>query len=347
MYDKPIYWINELGQEANDYVGKKCANLGEMARIGIPVPKGFALSITAHDIFLKESGIHDEIARILGPSLEEARLSGGSDMTKFEEISQKIHEMIMSQDIPPHLEAQIKAYYQKLCEEYKETNAPVAVRSSGAVSMPGQMETYLNVRGEEAVIYNIKRVWASAYSARAIHYRLTHEGMRVRDAKIGVAILRMVEARSAGVGFTASPSTGDTTKVIIEGNWGLGESIVQGLVVPDVYYISKNPLRVDNVSIGEKLKYYELLAEGTELRDVPLEKRAVPCLQEEEALELAKLAIQLEKHFQTPQDIEWAIDKNSSFPENIYLVQARPAKHIPEKKSSIDTILDILTQRIR
>jgi pyruvate,water dikinase len=347
MYDKPIYWLNELGQDANDFVGKKCANLGEMTRMGIPVPEGFALSLQAHDIFLQGSGIHDAISGQLGPSLEKARASDAPDMESFEGISKQIHEMIKEQEIPSDLESLVITYYRELCERCQVEDIPVAVRSSGAVSMPGQMETYLNVRGAEEVIHNLKRVWASAYTPRAIHYRLTHEGMRVRDAKIGVAILRMVEARCAGVGFTASPATGDTTRVIIEGNWGLGESIVQGLVTPDVYYIAKDPLSVDSVTIGEKLKYYELLENGTELKEVPEEKRSVSCLSDEEAIEIAKIAIKLEEHFQVPQDIEWAIDSRSPFPQNVYMVQARPAKHIPKKKSATDTILDMLTQKMK
>ena len=347
MYDKPIYWLNELGQDANDSVGKKSANLGEMTRMGIPVPEGFALSLRAHDIFLQGSGVHDAISKQLGPSLEEAKASDAPDMQSLEAISKRIHAMIMEQEIPSDLQNLVITYYQELCEKCQVKDTPVAVRSSGAVSMPGQMETYLNVRGEEEVIHNLKKVWASAYTPRAIHYRLTHEGMRVRDAKIGVAVLRMVEARCAGVGFTASPATGDTTRVIIEGNWGLGESIVQGLVTPDVYYIVKDSLSVDSVTVGEKLKYYELLVQGTELKDVPEEKRSALCLDEQEAIEIAKIAIKLEEHFQVPQDIEWAIDSNSPFPQNVYMVQARPAKHIPKKKSATDTILDMLTQKMK
>lgn len=344
-WNDPIYWIEDLRQEANDFVGKKCANLGEMASLGVPVPEGFALSLEASRIFFRESGIEEEISRRLEPikELESQRAAaekhGKEVYKKVDAASGEIRKLIVQQRIPEPLRSQIIDHYNELSEKCRTKNPPVAVRSSGALSMPGQMETYLNIREEDQVLHHLKKVWASAFTRRAISWRLEHEEMSVTDANIGVAILRMVDAVCAGVGFTANPATGDDTSVIIEGNWGFGESIVQGIVTPDTYQVDKKTLKVVDCSIGDKHQYCASMECGTEFIDVPEEDRCKPCFSAEQAVELARTAIALEAHFSGPQDFEWAIDKHTQKP---YMVQVRPAKHIPKAKGSTDKILDLM-----
>jgi pyruvate,water dikinase len=344
MYDQPIYWLKELRADANDFVGKKCANLGEMTHLGIPVPEGFALSVRAYEYYIEGSGAQNKIAQSIMPVLEDV----APELSMIEKVSKEIGKAFTPENIPSNLKEGIRTFYEILCETCKQKDVPVAVRSSGAVSMPGQMETDLNIRGADNVINSVVRVWSSSFTPRAIHFRairrLKRDDMNPSDGRIGVAILRMVMARSSGVGFTVNPMTGDRTKVMVEGNWGIGESIVQGIVVPDVFYINKEKLTLDSMSIGEKLKYYELVESGTELREVPEEKRALPCISEQEAIELGRLALKLEEHFKGPQDFEWAIDRDT---QKLYMVQVRPAKHIPEEKKSTDIILDMLSQRFR
>ena len=178
---------------------------------------------------------------------------------------------------------------------------------------------------------------------RAMAWRLNHDDVDVTDSNIGIAILRMVDAQSAGVGFTANPATGDDDQVIIEGNWGFGESIVQGIVTPDTFYVDKKTLEVTQHIIGEKLKYCASIECGTEFTDVPEDKINEPCFTPEQAVEIAKYAIKLEEHFKGPQDFEWALDKKFQKP---YLVQVRPAKHVPKKKTATDKILQMMVSRM-
>lgn len=340
MYNEPVYWLKELSKDANDYVGKKCANLGEMKNLGMPVPEGFALSIKAYEIFLESSGAKQDVTKCVEPILGQSQL----EMSRVEEASRKIYDIMINRDMPEALRNKITTLYEQLGLELGIIDVPVAIRSSGAVSMPGQMETYLNIKGKEDVIENVKKVWASAYTPRAIYWRLNHKELTLTDASIGVAIIRMIAPRSAGVGFTVHPVTGDRTKVLIEGNWGVGESIVQGLVTPDTFLVHKQDLSLASVSVGNKLKYYELLDSGIELRDVPAGKQNTPCLSEEEAIELTRMANKLEDHFQCPQDFEWVIDRQS---EAAYLVQSRPAKNVPVEKSATDKILDLMLARMK
>ena len=339
MYDKPVYRLNELSMDANDYVGKKCANLGEMQNMGMPVPEGFALSIKAYEIFLENTGAKQDVMKCVEHIIGESQ----PEMAQVEEASREIYDIMVGRDMPEGLRNTIVDLYEGLCQETGMTDVSVAVRSSGSVSMPGQMETYLNVKGKEDLIYNVKKVWASAYTPRAIYWRLKHEELSLTDASIGVAVLRMITPRSAGVGFTVNPSTGDQSQVLIEGNWGVGESIVQGLVTPDTFMVNKADLSIGSVSVGNKLKYYDLLDSGIELREVPEEKRNAPCLRDEEAVELTRMAIKLEEHFECPQDFEWVIDRQSELP---YLVQSRPAKNIQVGKSTTDKILDLMMARM-
>ncbi len=341
-----IYWNEELGQAENDLVGKKCANLGEMTGLGMPVPEGYALSLDASRIYLEQTGVQEKILELIKPiqSMEYPDEEEAPGITQqinknVNEIAQKIEAAILEPEIPGELRNLIVTYYDELCKNCDTPNVDVAVRSSGVLSMPGQMETYLNVRGSEEVLRHIKIVWASAFTPRAIAWRLNHKDMDVTDSNIGIAILRMVDAQSAGVGFTANPATGDDTQVIIEGNWGFGESIVQGIVTPDTFQIDKETLEVTSHIIGEKLKYCASIECGTEFTDVPEDKINKPCFSAEQAIEIAKFALKLEDHFKGPQDFEWALDSKFQKP---YMVQVRPAKHVPKMKTSTDKILDMM-----
>ncbi len=346
-WNKRLYWIEELDQRANDFVGKKCANLGEMADLGLPVPEGFALSLEACRTFLEETGATEEILKCIEPinHMENIGTDSKTDIEfrkKIEEISNEIQEIIVSREIPDNLKNEICRYYTELCDRCGQPELPVAVRSSGVLSMPGQMETFLNIRGEQEVLSHVVRVWASAFTPRAISWRLKHEDMDVTDSNIGVAVLQMVDAECAGVGFTANPATGEDSRVIIEGNWGFGESIVQGMVTPDTYEIVKDGFQVNCCTIGEKTKFCSSLECGTEFTEVPREKQKVLCLEERQAIELARMACLLEKHFTGPQDFEWAMDKRT---RKVFMVQVRPAKHIPQKRSDTDKLLDLVMSR--
>ena len=161
---------------------------------------------------------------------------------------------------------------------------------------------------------------------------------------IGVAVLKMVNARAAGVIFTADPNTGDISKMILEANWGLGESVVGGESMPDTYVIKKEGLQICERKLGAKQKCVTFKELGVGEEETPLHKRSAFCVKDEEVAEVGRLALALEKHFGVPQDAEWAIDEDAPFPENIILLQTRAAV-IVQKKSAVDQVVDLMLKR--
>lgn len=200
--EKLIFWFEEIGKEHNDILGKKCANLGIMTQMGMPVPSGFAISIDAYKKFIKETGAAEEITGYVS-SLGEVK-----ELGQFEEVSRTVSTTIENGKIPKSIEEEINSYYQALCGQVGTVNVPVSVRSSGPVSRPGMFDTYLNVRGEEEVLDKIKRVWSSAFSARAIAYRVS-KGIPVDGDMLGVAVQKLVDACCSGIGLplTLLPAT--------------------------------------------------------------------------------------------------------------------------------------------
>jgi len=332
--EKWVFWLDELGQEHSEMVGRKSANLGEMTKIGAPVPPGFALSMDAYDMFLAQSGALEEIERCL-----QAGDGAATDFGRLTEMSETLRGMLESKPMPLEMAAIILSYYRQMCDRTGVEDLAVATRSAGAVSHPGQYESYLNVRGEVDLLQKIKRVWSSTFNVRSLSASL-RDGAPSAKNPISVCVLKMVNARAAGVAFTADPNTGDTTRIIVEGNWGLGESVVSGETTPDRYVLEKEGLVLHEKVLGEKSRVVNLSATGTREEDLPSEKAAAFCLTDAEVMGIGRLAKIVEAHFDnTPQDLEWAIDDDLEAPDNIVLLQARPAK-LAKKKDPADMILD-------
>jgi pyruvate,water dikinase len=254
------------------------------------------------------------------------------DIGKQMEASRVAKQMIQAEPLPSVIGDEIERHYEALCSRCRALEVPVAVRSSGAVSMPGQMETYLYVRGAADVKRRVVEVWESAFNTRAIAFRL-EKGMPVDRAPIGVAVIKMVNAKCAGVVLTVSPLTGDTDRAVIEGNWGLGESVVSGEITPDHFTVEKATLAIEK-EVHRKPRWVVSTGNGTIKADVPAEMQEEPCLTDAEIHELVRVALGVEKHFGVPQDMEWAVDRDLPFPENVFWVQARPARYTPQKKSA-------------
>lgn len=335
---KYVYWLEELGKDDIYVAGKKCCNLGEMKRAGLTVPPGFALSLDAYERFIRDTGLADKILDLVKKNM--SRLQ--SSVEAFEEISEEIRSRIEAKEMPDDLKEEILSHYRVLCEKCQILDVAVAVRSSGPVSMPGQFDTHLNVRGEEDLLKKVIKVWASSFNGRAMAYRM-QRNMPVESSPIGVAVLKMVNAKASGVMFTLDPVNGDRSRIFIEGSWGLGESLVSGSVNPDKYIVDKVTMEITNRIICEKeVEMVYGPSGGIVAVDVPPERRNVPCLTDEEVLELARLGKALEKHFGRPQDVEWGIDKDLPFPRNVILLQTRPetiwskkeVKPVAEVKSS-------------
>jgi pyruvate,water dikinase len=258
------------------------------------------------------------------------------------EASRAIRGIIESKSMPYDMKKELDAHYDELCSRVGMDQVRVAVRSSGAVSMPGQMETFLNVLGKDAVSNHVIKVWGSAFTARAIAFRI-EKGMEMVRAPIGVAVLKMVNAKSAGVVLTVLPTTGDISKVVVEGNWGLGESVVSGEVNPDHFLVDKETRDVES-TVNQKPKMVVYRSSGTATCDVPQDMQNQPCLSKEEVLEIVRVSLDVEKHFNTPQDMEWVVDFDLPFPENIFWVQARPAKFTKKKEDDAEYIAELMTR---
>ncbi|MGB9628329.1 MAG: PEP/pyruvate-binding domain-containing protein [Thermodesulfobacteriota bacterium] len=340
---KLLFWFEEIGKEYNSIVGKKCANLGEMIRMGLPVPPGFAISIDMYRKFLTETGASMELSQYVA-QLGDLK---DFDITKIDQISHTIQGIIEGKRMPPDLEREISENYERLCQLTGIPNVAVSVRSAGVESRPGMFETYLNIKGIEEILEKIKKVWASAYTSRAIAFRL-NKGLPLLGDELGVAVVKMVNACASGIGFTVDPISGDDTKVVLESNWGLGEGVVSGEGSVDRFVIDKNTLEILERIIGEKSRHVVSKGIGAEWEEVPLEKRSIPCLNDSEIKELARLAIEIEKKLECPQDIEWAIDSDFPFPKNIFFLQTRPAKVVAKKlESTSDQIIDLMAKLYR
>jgi pyruvate,water dikinase len=333
--ERYVFWFEELGKDHHERVGKKCANLGEIAKIGLPVPPGFALSVEAYKKFMVSTNAIQEIRNTI------QKWSGDiTSIEHFNQASKEIRQIVESKEIPLKMKEIILSYYEDLCRRCGHPDVAVSTRSAGPVSHPGQYETYLNVKGKQDLLEKIVKVWASSFNPRSLAFR-SRKGMPIESDPIGVAVLKMVKARAAGVVFTADPNTGDTSRMIIEANWGLGESVVSGELMPDVCILNKESLEIHEKKIGVKLKQVTFKEVGVTEEETPADKRSVFCLNDGEMSEIGRLAKILERHFGVPQDVEWAVDQDSVSPNNIVLLQARPAV-IAQKKAPVDQVVDLM-----
>ena len=320
-----IIWFEDLRKTDVPSVGGKNANLGEMLNAGIPVPPGFAVTAYAYKRFIEETGIANKIYEIINETV-----TNPNDPKQYDEASKKIRELIESTPMPKDIEKAIREAYEELCKRLNN-EVFVAVRSSATAedlpdaSFAGQQETYLNVKGADDVVKNTVKCWSSLFTPRAIFYR-NQKGFAHEKVFISVGVQKMVNPKAAGVMFTINPVTGDPTKIVIEGNYGLGEAVVSGAVTPDDYIVDKDTLKIVDRRIAKKtVQYIRDPETGKTVHvEVPEDKQEQPCLNDEEIVKLAELAKRIEKHYGKPQDIEWAIDKDLPFPQNIFIVQSRP-----------------------
>lgn len=341
MEKKLLYWFEELDETYNDIVGKKCANLGKMLKLGMNVPPGFALSLDMYREFIKETGLELRLNRYIA-GLGDLKNAG---VRVFENISKDMRNFIEGQEMPKRLREMILENYHRLCELTNVEDLPVSVRSAGTESRPGMFETYLNVKGDEDVIDKVKRVWASSFTPRAISFRIRKELPLLSD-ELGVAIVKMVNARCSGICFTVDPVTGDDTKILIEANWGLGEGVVSGAESVDGFVIDKASLDIINSHIGRKSKAVVFGEKGAKWVDLPLEMQDIPCIDYEQVREIAKIAKEVEAKLGVPQDTEWAIDKDILPPKNLFWLQTRPAKAYKKKGSTTDELAERITNAL-
>jgi pyruvate,water dikinase len=337
-----IYWFDELGPEHNDLVGKKCANLGKMVSMGLAVPPGFALSIDMYREFIRTTDVADELASCV----KESGGLKGAGISVFEDLSKQLRSIIEKQEMPSPITEMIASHYESLCEKTNTENMAVSVRSAGTESRPGMFETYLNVCGIHDVLDKVKKVWASAYTPRAIAFRANKE-LPILGDELGVAIPKMVNARASGIVFTVNPVDGDASRIFLEANWGLGEGVVSGAESVDGFVVNKKGLEIEGAHIGYKSKCVMSTDKGADWEDVPDKMRRVPCISDDEIIEIARIARSAEESLGCPQDMEWAIDQDLPFPKSLFWLQTRQAKVAPKKVDSVaGHIADLMAKKI-
>ncbi|HEY9041969.1 MAG TPA: PEP/pyruvate-binding domain-containing protein, partial [Rheinheimera sp.] len=329
-----VIWYENLGMHDVNRVGGKNASLGEMisnlANAGVQVPGGFATTAYAFNQFLEQSGVNERIYQVLdGLDVD--------DVAALAKAGAQIRQWVIDTPFQPELEQAIRDAYQQLHPDAAH-DVSFAVRSSAtAEDMPdasfaGQQETFLNVRGYDAVIVAIKHVFASLFNDRAISYRV-HQGYDHRGVALSAGVQKMVRSdlASSGVMFSIDTESGFEDVVFITSSYGLGEMVVQGAVNPDEFYVHKPTLAAGRPSVVKRnlgSKKVEMVYSGEQghgkqvkVVDIAAERSRQFSLTDAEVEELAKQAVIIAKHYGRPMDIEWAKDGNDG---KLYIVQARP-----------------------
>ncbi len=326
-----VKWFSELDKNSGKYAGGKGANLAEIYNLKIPVPPGFVVTAQAYDYFIEKAELKDEIKQLLEKLDYE-------DTKKLNEVTEEIRNLIEKANFPKEIEEEIIEAYNNLDvqeDDFKQSESVVdilktarepifvAVRSSATAedladaSFAGQQDSFVNIKGNSELIKHIKKCFASLYTSRATYYRQKKK-FKHENVSLAVIVQKMVDSIKSGVVFSKDP-THKNDNVVIEAVWGLGEGIVSGAITPDKYIISPKLETVD-IKLANKKIAITRDAGGKKVKvKLSEEKSKQQVLKEYEIKKLAEIAIKLEKHYQKPQDIEFAIES-----EEIQIVQTRP-----------------------
>ncbi len=321
--------FGDLRREDVDYAGGKGANLGELTYAGLPVPPGFVIGAPAYAAFCAESDLRERLGGLLDAVDVE-------DTAALSAASEAARRMVGEAPIPGELEREIRAGYERLARESDDPQLPVAVRSSATAedtaetSFAGMNETFLNVRGADAVIDAVRRCWRSLFGARTIYYRRMN-GLGQGDMDIAVVVQRQIASTRAGVMFTVNPATGARGELVIEGSFGLGEAVVSGSVSPDRYVVDKATLAIRRREVHRKELAIEYAPQGgTTQRMLSQEESLAPVLSDAEVVAVAELGRRTEEHYGFPQDTEWAFDPDGG----LWMLQSRPITTLHDEPSA-------------
>jgi pyruvate,water dikinase len=317
--------LEEVDASMAEVVGGKNANLGEVrARLGLPTPRGFAVSTYAYKVFLDYNQITDRITQLLG----RWRLD---DLDSLAQVSDDLKEMIHQAIVPPELEAELTAAYERLCRQEKGRPL-VAMRSSAVgedltLTFAGQYATYLNVPPED-LVRRYKDIVASLFTPRALFY-YKNKGFKEEEMAMGVGVMPMIPARASGVLFTRRPDEADSGAALINAVWGLGKYAVSGVINPDHYLVAYQPPGevLEEIIPPKEVMLHSRPEGGVAEAPVPAELVSAPCLSREPMARLLDWAKALEEHYRHPQDVEWALDDAGE----LWLLQTRPLKVPPRK----------------
>jgi pyruvate,water dikinase len=318
-----IVWFEHYQPADAAVLGGKNSSLGTLFRADLPVPPGFAVSADCYRKALADGGLSGELDALIAAA-------DPRDPASVAAAGHRARTLIGMLQPPADLAGAIQDAYAQLCERCGDRAIPVAVRSSATcedspdASFAGEHDTYLWVRGGDAVVRHVLRCWASLFTDRGIAYRL-ERGYGRASAAMSVGVQQMVTPRAAGVAFTLNPSNGDRSQIAIDASWGFGEAVVSGEVTPDNFCVDKVMGTITKRTISAKTLEYRLTDDDT-VTAVPVEaeRQSVPCLSDEEILAVARLARRAEKHYRCPQDVEWALAGSPGGTPEVLLLQSRP-----------------------
>lgn len=325
MEDNFIVWVKDLDDSSVPLAGSKVARLGELKKMKLKVPEGFVVTTDAFNKFLTSNNLEKKIK-------EKIKLVTDKDnLAQVECVSEEIRNIIEESDVPEQISIELKKAYEELSFNCLDINIPTAVRSSATgedsaeSSFAGQFDTYLGVSGQTRLVETVRKCWSSLFTARALSYRLKNN-LSHEDSPMAVGVLELIHARVSGVAFSIHPVTGSKDRMVIEGNWGWGESVVQGVVTPDHIEVGKTDLRILEHQISNKkiVSAFDY-SEGLVLeRKMPKLFRDAAILNEEEILSICKAVKIIEKKYGYPVDVEWVVDRNRKENDPITIVQTRP-----------------------
>jgi len=310
--DERIRWLDNITKSDVAIAGGKGANLGELTKAGLPVPPGFVVTAPAYLEAVDLAGVRADLR-------DRAAAADTVDEAALDALVADLRDLVRKAGLPDALRHDVlEAYHRLGSAEFVAVRSSATAEDSASTSFAGMNETFTNVHGDDQLLERIVDCWASLFGARVMAYRATQH--ITDEPAIAVVVQRMVDSECAGVMFTVDPSTGDTSRIVIEGAFGLGEVVVGGQVEVDTYVVAKEGPTIVDRRIGAK-KF--LIARGPDGRDqrVELDPEAAThrVLRDDQILDLARLAQRVEAHYGTPQDTEWAIENG-----NIFFVQSRP-----------------------
>ena len=316
-----VLWLDDIGSDDLETVGGKAASLGELHAAGLPVPPAFVVTAETYRAFIEESGIAEELFSTVDVDVE--------DSAALAAAAEQAQQLVRETPLPETVRTEILDAYDSLDRESVAVRSSATAEDLPGASFAGQQETYLHVT-REGLLDRVRDCWASLFTQRALYYR--HEqGFADEVVDIAVVVQSMVDADKSGVMFTSHPSTGEPV-VTIEAAWGLGEAVVSGAVTPDNYVIERETGERREETIADKKVMYvrdEDAGETVE-QPVPDEQRDQRVLEDSDIEGLLELGVEIERHYGTPQDVEWAID------DEVYLLQSRPITTIDESTGAGD-----------
>ena len=316
--------LDELGRGDAAEAGGKGANLGELARAGLPVPPGFVLTTAAYRDFVASSGIQEAVLGL-------AALPPDAEPGAYEEPSARIRALFGEEPVPGDVADEVLAARARLGEGAVAVRSSATAEDLAGASFAGQQDTFLNVRGDDALLAAVRDCWASLWTARAMAYR-ARQGIEPAAVALAVVVQQMVEADAAGVMFTANPANGRRDETVIAAAWGLGPSVVDGSVTTDDVVVEKRTGRVRSRVTADKAVMTVPVDQGTTQGQVPADRRTRPVLDDEAVAALAGLGARIEARFGAPQDVEWARAGGE-----FRIVQSRPITVLPEPEDAPPT----------